>query len=257
MGGIVDLRHMMSAVLTFSMFIMLGHMIKRDHIDPALGPLKRSPIVVQYSVLKVSKTGMLKLSETNSGPWNWNWNWNSKNQHHHNPSSTTHPCWNIPSILTKQQETRGYIFFTLTPNPEFHASQVANAVAVARHLRATLALPDIRGSDSAQKRNFSEIYDVDKFVTSLDGVVAVNKNPPAELSNEKLTVVRIPDKVTNNYIDSIIRPIFKTKGNLKIITLFSSKEKEKQQPNPYQCLAITKALKLQPELQNLAADSSR
>lgn len=32
----IDLRQVMAAFLTFSMFVMLGNMIKRDHIDPLL-----------------------------------------------------------------------------------------------------------------------------------------------------------------------------------------------------------------------------
>lgn len=32
----VDLRQVMGGILTFSMFIMLGNMVKKDHIDPFL-----------------------------------------------------------------------------------------------------------------------------------------------------------------------------------------------------------------------------
>ncbi|KAK6139793.1 hypothetical protein DH2020_026469 [Rehmannia glutinosa] len=192
----VDLRQVMAAFLTFSMFIMLGNMIKKDHIDPLLEPLPDTPRV-QYDVLKISKPGMVKLSE------------------------------------------------------------IANAVAIARQLGATLALPDIRGTKLGEKRRFAEIYNVDKFIASLNGVVRVDKNPPAESSNEKkLHIVRVPNRVSEDYIASNIKPIFQSKRNLKIVTYFNSSpkimEKENHQSNAYQCLATFESLKLQHDLQELA-----
>ncbi|KAI3447346.1 hypothetical protein Pfo_004011 [Paulownia fortunei] len=236
----VDLRHVMAAFLTFSMFVMLGNMIKRDHIDPLLEPLPVSPNV-QYDALKVSKPGMVKLTEISYGPWK------DKNEH-------TKPCWKKPS-LRKEQSNYGYIFFSLTHGPEFHAAQIANAVAVARHLGATLAIPDIRGTKLGEKRHFGEIYDVNRFMTSLNGVVQVDKNPPAGLSNGRLPIVRVPNRVSKDFIASNIEPIFQSKRNLKIVTYFNSstmnKGKEDKLSDAYQCLAMFESLKLQAELQEL------
>ncbi|KAI3443395.1 hypothetical protein Pfo_000060 [Paulownia fortunei] len=236
----VDLRQVMASFLTFSMFIMLGNMIKRDHIDPLLEPLSAISIV-QYDVLKVSKPGMVKLSEVNYGPWK---------EH----DEAVRPCWKKPTFKGDEQ-SNGYIFFSLTHGPEFHASQIANAVVVARHLGATLALPDIRGTKLGEKRQFGEVYNVDKFMTSLNGVVRVDKNPPVELSNGRLPIVRVPDRVSEDYIASNIQPIFQSKRNLKIVTYINSSAqimgKENQQSNAYQCLTMFESLKLQAELQEL------
>ncbi|KAL3830146.1 hypothetical protein ACJIZ3_018948 [Penstemon smallii] len=233
----IDLRQVMAAILTFSMFVMLGNMIKRDHIDPLL-PL---PVTskVQYEVLKVSKPGMMKLSGINYGPW--------KQQ-----NEPTKPCWKMPSSR-KNQKSSGYIFVSLTHGPEYHALQIANAVIVARLLGATLALPDIRGTKLGEKRNFGEIYDVNKFITSLNGIVRVDKNPPTESSNEKLPIVQVPNKVSEQFVASNIKPIFQNKRNLKILTHFNSSTKQKMPSslNSYQCLAMFQSLKLQPELQEL------
>ncbi|KAL0426647.1 UNVERIFIED_CONTAM: protein MANNAN SYNTHESIS-RELATED 1 [Sesamum latifolium] len=237
----VDLRQVMAAVLTFSMFIMLGNMIKRDHIDPLLEPLPVSPDV-QYHALKVSKPGMVKLIETRNGPWMEN-------------NDSMNPCWTTPSSKGKVQ-SNGYIFFSLTHGPEYHASQLANAVAVAKRLGATLALPDIRGSKLGEKRRFGEIYDVDNFIRSLNGVVHVDKNPPAELSNGRLPIVRVPNRVSEDFIASKVEPVFKSKRNLKIVTYFNpsavSKGKADKSSNAYQCLAMFESLKLQTDLQELA-----
>ncbi|KAL0337113.1 UNVERIFIED_CONTAM: protein MANNAN SYNTHESIS-RELATED 1 [Sesamum calycinum] len=237
----VDLRQVMAAVLTFSMFIMLGNMIKRDHIDPLLEPLPVSPDV-QYHALKVSKPGMVKLIETRNGPWMEN-------------NDSMNPCWTTPLSKGKVQ-SNGYIFFSLTHGPEYHASQLANAVAVAKRLGAKLALPDIRGSKLGEKRRFGEIYDVDNFIRSLNGVVQVDKNPPAEVSNGRLPIVRVPNRVSEDFIASKVEPVFKSKRNLKIATYFNpsavTKGKVDKSSNAYQCLAMFESLKLQTDLQELA-----
>ncbi|KAH7515402.1 hypothetical protein FEM48_Zijuj10G0022700 [Ziziphus jujuba var. spinosa] len=49
-------------------------------------------------------------------------------------------------------------------------------------------------------RSFEEVYDVPKFVNSLDGVVRVAKKQPANLSTKNLAVVKVPNRVTEDYI---------------------------------------------------------
>ncbi|CAI9766426.1 unnamed protein product [Fraxinus pennsylvanica] len=58
-------------------------------------------------------------------------------------------CWRIPSLEGKS--FGGYVFFSLSNGPEYHAPQIVNAVGVARHLGATLVLPDIRGTKLREK----------------------------------------------------------------------------------------------------------
>ncbi|KAL3644146.1 hypothetical protein CASFOL_012078 [Castilleja foliolosa] len=234
----VDLRQVMAAFLTFSMFAMLGNMIKKDHIDPLLEPLPESP-TVQYGDLKVSKPAMLKkLTEMNYGPWL-------------EQDEAVRPC-SKKSTLKGKEQVDGYVFFSLTHLPEYHASQIANAIVVARHLGATLALPDIRGDKEGVKMNFGEVYDVDTFLESLGGVVRVDKNPSAELLDARLPIVQVPNRVSEEYISSKIKPIFQRRRNIKIVTYFNSSVMMKGQSNAYQCLAMFESLKLQPGLQELA-----
>ncbi|KAL0713283.1 hypothetical protein Bca4012_020261 [Brassica carinata] len=49
--------------------------------------------------------------------------------------------WTYEAVSSK-----GYVTFYLTNGPEYHSSQITDAVMVAKHLGATLVLPDIRGS---------------------------------------------------------------------------------------------------------------
>ncbi|XP_073043842.1 protein MANNAN SYNTHESIS-RELATED 1-like [Primulina eburnea] len=236
---IIDLRQVMAAILTFSMFIMLGNMIKRDHIDPFFETAQESPTVAENE-FKVSKTAEVILVEESYGPW----------QEHYKP---TKRCWK-PTFKGKDQ-SNGYILFSLTHGPEFHASQVANAVEVARRLGATLALPDIKGTKSAEKKSFGDIYDVKNFVKTLKVVVRVDEDPPIELSNSRLPIVRIPERVSEGFISSEIEPVFRAKRNLRIVTHFNSspmtEAKENKLASTHQCLAMFESLKLQPELQGL------
>ncbi|EPS66825.1 hypothetical protein M569_07951, partial [Genlisea aurea] len=115
----------------------------------------------------------------------------------------------------KKKSSSGYIFFTLIRGPEYHALQVANAVRVARFLGATLAIPDIRGTNSTNARPFGDVYDVDNFIASLEGVVQVDKTPPP-LPRMSLG---IPQTLTGDFIASEIKPAFENNHNaLKIFT---------------------------------------
>ncbi|KAL2481810.1 O-fucosyltransferase family protein [Abeliophyllum distichum] len=197
----VDLRQVFAAFLTASMFIMLGNMIKRDHVDPLLETVPAS-LGIQHDALGAAKPRMTKLNQNSYGPKEQN--------------SAGIPCWKKASFKGIEQRD-GYIFFSLTNGPENHASQVANAVAIARQLGATLVLPDVRGTKVGEKRNFAEIYDVNKFITSLDGVVRVANNiSPAQISSKKLTTARVPNRVSEDFITSAIEPIFRTKRNLRL-----------------------------------------
>ncbi|PWA62620.1 GDP-fucose protein O-fucosyltransferase [Artemisia annua] len=79
--------------------------------------------------------------------------------------------------------------------------------------KGTLIIPDIRGAQPGDWRNFGDIYDIEKFVNSLDGVVKVVKTQPSELlSSENLVVLKVPNRVTEDYIADNIEPAFKSKG---------------------------------------------
>ncbi|KAL2539087.1 O-fucosyltransferase family protein [Abeliophyllum distichum] len=202
----VDPRHLLAGVLTVTMFVMLGHMIKRDHFDSV------QPTV--HETKRDSENGLVSVTKGGDGPWK-------------EDGLTLKPCWDKP-VLEEAGEVHGYLTFSLTNGPEYHVSQISDAVVVARHLRATLVLPDIRGSKPGDKRNFEDIYDVEKFITSLDGVVKVVKSQPSDVSSRNLAVVRVPNRVTENHIAENVEPIFRTKGNLRLADLlpFSKYEKD-------------------------------
>ncbi|PWA56678.1 GDP-fucose protein O-fucosyltransferase [Artemisia annua] len=234
----MDFRQIVAGMLTVTMFLMLAHMIKRDHFDPP-----------PHHHLHVNHAGRLdnSYSEQNFALGNDGQLWK--------PDDLTNvvlkPCWSKPVL--EEEGSRGFVSFSLTNGPEYHISQIANAVVVARYLRATLIIPDIRGTQPGDWRNFGDIYDIEKFVNSLNGVVKVVKTQPSELSAKNLAVLRVPNRVTEDYIADNIEPAFKSKGNVRLATYFPSVNMKKSDDdwNSVNCLAMYGALELQPDVQQV------
>ncbi|GFZ08179.1 O-fucosyltransferase family protein [Actinidia rufa] len=202
----VDPRQVLAGVLTVTMFVMLGNMIKRDHFD-SVEANQSGASSGNYDNVETDHA-VATLHRASNGPWK-------------EDDLDLKRCWTKPA-LEKGRQSEGFVTFSLTNGPEYHVSQIADAVVVARYLGATLVLPDIRGSKPGDKWNFGDIYDVEKFVRSLDGVVRVVKHQPAEISARNLAVVRVPNRVTENHIAENIEPIFSRKGNIRLATYFPS-----------------------------------
>lgn len=240
MGG-VDPRHILAGVLTVTMFLMLGNMIKRDHFDPPTHHVNHS---VHYDDPKDSEQSLATtLSQsTDDGPWK-------------DDALTLKPCYWSKTTLGDAQQSQGFVTFSLTNGPEYHVSQIADAVVVARYLRATLVLPDIRGSKPGDKRNFEDIYDVEKFVNSLNGVVKVVKSQPSKVSARDLAVLRVPNRVTEDHIAEKIEPVFREKGNIRLATYFPSvnmrKTEQDSNVNSVACLGMFGTLQLQADVQEV------
>ncbi|XP_075493083.1 protein MANNAN SYNTHESIS-RELATED 1-like isoform X1 [Primulina tabacum] len=216
-----DPRQVLAAVLTFTMFVMLANMIKRDHFDSV------HPTV--HETNKASDNSLASVTKGDDGPWK-------------EDGVTLKPCWEKPVLPEETDEMHGYATFSLTNGPEYHVSQIADAVVVARYLQATLVIPDIRGSKPGDKRSFEDVYDVEKFIASLEGVVKVVKSQPSDVSARNLAVVKVPNRVTEEYIAENVEPVFRTKGNVRISTYFPSvnmkKTKEKTNTDSIACLAM-------------------
>ncbi|XP_020083157.1 uncharacterized protein LOC109706623 [Ananas comosus] len=234
----VDPRQVLAGFLTISMFVMLGNMIKRDHFDSIDVVRLQEASTVQFDLIKVDEK-INKATRDSTGPWK-------------ERSEVIKPCWNKPS--SKDAElSKGYITFSLTSGPEYHISQMADAVVIARYLGATLVLPDIRGYELGNKRNFKDMYDVDKFMRSLDGVIKVVKALPDELASRQPAVVRVPNRVSEDFIVESIKPIFQTNNYLRLAIVFQSisfrlREKKNIELDSTACLAMFSSLELKPEI---------
>ena len=104
-------------------------------------------------------------------------------------------------------------------------------------------------------RNFDDIYDVDKFVKSLESVVKVVKKLPSHVSLRDIAIVKVPTRVAEDYIKEHIDPIFKSKGNIRVTTYFPSVNLRKTsldgETDPVSCLAMFGSLELQPGVSDL------
>ncbi|CAN7104923.1 unnamed protein product [Brassica rapa subsp. narinosa] len=231
----VDLRQIVAAILTITMFVMLGQMLHRDYFDAVQEKVEGDAHDIEFHGSKVA------VVEGTKGPWM-------------HDSHDLKPCWSISSS-DEAVSSKGYVTFSLTNGPEYHISQITDAVMVAKHLGATLVLPDIRGSKPGDEMNFDDIYDVDKFVKSLESVVKVVKKLPSHVSLRDIAIVKVPTRVAEDYIKEHIDPIFKSKGNIRVTTYFPSVNLRKTsldgETDPVSCLAMFGSLELQPGVSDL------
>ncbi|PKA51376.1 Uncharacterized protein AXF42_Ash002741 [Apostasia shenzhenica] len=241
----VDPRHILAGFLTISMFAMLGNMIKRDHFDSLQMTL---PLQSGVNVMKFEENKFSIASLVTKNPWK-------------EDGQQLKPCWAKP--LSKAEErSNGYIVFSLTKGLEYHVSQLADAVVIARYLGATLMLPDIRGREPSQKRKFEDMYDADKFLRSLNGVIKIVKELPPDVASRNPAIVRVPNQVYEDFIVKSIEPIFRAMGYLRLSIDFpsrNSKQTEKQNPDLHatSCLTTFESLELKPEVQEVADTMTR
>ncbi|CAL0308606.1 unnamed protein product [Lupinus luteus] len=235
----VDLRQVVAGILTITMFVMLIHMIKRDHFDAVAQD--KIPGETDDTDFENTKFGGTHVTK-NIGFWKGD------------ATDKIKPCWAKPSGDDVEQ-TEGFVTFSLTNGPEYHMSQIADAVIVARSLGATLVIPDIRGTQPGDKRNFEDIYDVEVFTKSMEGVIRVVKDLPDHISKKKIAAVKVPNRVTEDYIHTHVEPIYKSKGNIRLATYFPSvnmrKAGENGDSDSIACLAMYGSLELQPEIKDL------
>ncbi|KAK8918291.1 hypothetical protein KSP39_PZI021016 [Platanthera zijinensis] len=236
----VDPRQILAAFLTISMFAMLGNMIKRDHFDYFLTTIQVQS-AVRFEEIKISATS----APLNKGPWK------PENQQ-------LKQCWTRP-LSKGRWQSNGLISFSLTNGPDRHVSQIADAVVIARYLGATLVLPDIRGREPGQKRNFQDMYDAEKFMRTLDGVINIVKELPPEAVSRTPAVVRVPNRPTEDFIAKNIEPIFRSIGYLRLATYFpsinlKSREKKNADLDSSACLAMFGSLELNLEIQEVVGN---
>ena len=113
----------------------------------------------------------------------------------------------------------------------------------------------IQNSGLIYFRDFEEIYDAEKFMTSMSDIVRVERRKRPTTLTEKLVSIKVPYNANRDYIARNIKPLFKKTQKVRVITYFPSatmKEgKVDKDMNPYSCWATFEALRLKPELQEV------
>ncbi|CAN6218233.1 unnamed protein product [Urochloa humidicola] len=243
----VDPRQVVAGFLTLSMFVMLGNMIKHDHFTSPGTELGLEATAVEFNTMKLDDNA--EMDNINTGGV----------ENLMDADEEVKPCWAKPS--PKSQPSNGFVTFSLTMGPEYHISQITDAVVIARYLGATLVLPDIRGNELGNKRKFQDMYNMDKFVRSLDGVVEVIEELPDEVSAKKPALIRVPNRVTESFITDTIQPMFQTNNYLRLAIIFSSvslrpRETNNKDLDATACLAMFTGLELKQEYSEVARKMS-
>uniref|UniRef100_A0A7N0T0B9 O-fucosyltransferase family protein n=1 Tax=Kalanchoe fedtschenkoi TaxID=63787 RepID=A0A7N0T0B9_KALFE len=87
---------------------------------------------------------------------------------------------------------------------------ITDAVVAARILNATLVIPKLdQNSFWKDDSNFSEIFDVDWFISYLSKDVQIIKQPPALDPGRKLVSMRVPRKCTPTCYETHVLPVLK------------------------------------------------
>ncbi|KAJ3679468.1 hypothetical protein LUZ60_017479 [Juncus effusus] len=238
----VDPRQLVAGFLTLSMFVMVGNMIKRDHFDTIEVNLSDTT-GVKVDVIKVEEQKFTKISKVTTMPVK------------DTASQKIKQCFVKPSQRSLLQ-SEGFVTFTLTSGPEYHILQVTDAVLIANYLGASLVLPTIRGNELGVKRKFQDMYHLEKFMTSLDGIVKVVNELPAEFASKRPTIIRVPNRVSQQFIENNIKPIFQTSNYVHLSIVFPSislKKRENQNTDMdlVACQAMFHSLELKSDLMDV------
>ncbi|KAJ3676863.1 hypothetical protein LUZ60_002587 [Juncus effusus] len=257
----VDFRQVVAGFLTLSMFVMLANMIKTDHFSSSSSELSSSSstttsftdmkISESAGIVKVEQRSTSKITTISVGPKRDVVK--RENVMVSEEKKIMKPCWSKPDSKDVE-ESKGYITLSLTSGPEYHISQITNAVVIAKYLGATLILPDIRGSELGHKRSFDDIYDVENFISTLNNIIKVKKEVPADVAGRQPTLIRVKNRISEDQIAKMILPTFRNNNYIRLAISFQSMSfKPKELYNDKyllasSCVAMFEALKFQNEL---------
>eukprot|EP00250_Pteridium_aquilinum_P000836 c11008_g2_i1 orf=674-1672(+) len=241
-----DVRQAVAGALTLAMFVALLEMTISGTIGPSTPPQEISLSVISEEIVEdpgdKTVAAISVREETPRKLWGL-------------PGPVLQPCWR-KHIASKQGRTQGYVLVKLSNGPLYHPLQVADAVIVARSLGAILVMPKIKEAATDTNGGFSKIYDVNNFIASLQGVVRVVARLPADSRSVSPAVVKVPYKVTPEYIDDILQPLLSEKRVIQIVSVFSTsrplvKDSSTEEMQAIRCLVTYSALQFHPQVKKL------
>eukprot|EP00250_Pteridium_aquilinum_P018109 c23949_g1_i1 orf=449-1777(-) len=240
-----DVKQAVAGALTVGMFVMLLNMIGNGPLyssSPEEAALMAAGDAEVMSELVETTAKSLQHDDTPKALWG-------------KPGPVLQSCWN-KHITGRQGRTWGYVMVKLSNGPQYHPLQVADAVIVARHLGATLLLPTIKEAPKEPNSEFDKIYDVNNFISSLKDVVRVVGRLPEDIRGVQPTVVKVPYKVTPEYIDESVQPLFKKNVVIQLVTTFSTaslkaEDTSDKELRAIRCLVTYSALRFHSQVQKL------
>lgn len=234
----MDLKHVVAALLTLGMFAMLVNMMNNGPFLDA-DHLSSEGKYSKGLELRERSQQNSRINSTLKELWG-------------RPPPALVPCWD-KHITHLKGKTWGFIGVRLSNGPHYHRVQIADAVVMAKYMGATLLLPTIKDGHKEPNGQFEKIYDTSNFITSLQNIVRVVGRLPDDMSSVAPTPLTIPYRVTPDYIDEHVRPIF----NQKVVIILESftpnvnskeKERENAELEAVRCLVMYKALRFHSQL---------
>ncbi|CAM6056426.1 unnamed protein product [Sphagnum tenellum] len=156
-------------------------------------------------------------------------------------------------------ESNGYLFIVASGGLNQQRTGITDSVVVARLLNATLVVPQLDHlSYWKDPSNFSDIFDVDWFISSVAPDVKVIKElPPSSkkfISNQ-MSNLRVPRKVSPHYYLTRILPILKRKQSVRL-TKFDYRLANKLDPDmqKLRCRTNYKALQFTKPIQDMGQE---
>ncbi|KAL3696534.1 hypothetical protein R1sor_010610 [Riccia sorocarpa] len=171
------------------------------------------------------------------------------------PKVPMEPCWSkrISSQADKADKAWGYVAITCSNGPHNHRAQIADAVVIAFQLGATLVVPTVKEALKEPHSRFDDLYNVRNFISSLEGMVRVVGQLPKDFAKGNKSITSIPLKVTREYIEEKLRPVFRKDRVLYLGNFLPALKKQKDDPEltALRCLVMFKALRFVIAIQKL------
>eukprot|EP00249_Psilotum_nudum_P019338 c27201_g1_i1 orf=308-2065(-) len=115
-------------------------------------------------------------------------------------------------------ESNGFILIETSGGLNQQRTGITDAVVVARMLNATMVIPRLdHKSFWKDSSNFSDIFDLDKFITAVAPDVNIVKELPVtvKLPRGKLISMRVPRKCTPRYYETRVLPVLRRRKAIR------------------------------------------
>lgn len=189
--------------------LMSGPLLDLDGPSPVPIPLRKVPLEAFESSRKSGDRSLVSASSTEDI-------WTSKLADFYQACSS--PSDSFPKYLPSSQ-ANGHIWIQTSGGLNQQRTGIIDAVVVARILNATLVVPQLdHKSFWRDSSNFSDIFDVDWFMSTLAPDVKIVKQLPSSLgiNEDRIYSMRVPRKCTPGYFKDRVLPLLQKKKAVRL-----------------------------------------
>lgn len=187
---------------------MSGPLLDLDRPSPVPIPQRKGPIEAFKAPRRPGDRALVSTFSENI--------WASKLAEYYYGCSSSSDSF--PRSVSKSRST-GYVLIQTSGGLNQQRTGIIDAVVVARILNATLVLPQLdHKSFWKDSSNFSDIFDVDWFISTLALDVPIIKELPSrlEIGEERIYSTRVPRKCTPEYFRDKVLPLLQKKKAIRL-----------------------------------------